>query len=79
MTAFHHNPLELPAGSRTLAVVVYIADRIVGKLDYGFRGDLPDLEIDPAIMLEIGITQEQIAKIEQAMPQAYEEVEATFG
>jgi HD-like signal output (HDOD) protein len=79
VTGHHHHPMELPGGSRTLAVVVHIADRISAELGYGFRADITSTELDPSILMEIGMTREKVAMVKQAMPQAYEEIEATFG
>lgn len=79
VTGYHHCPMELPGGSRTLAAVVYIADRICAELGYGFRGDVASTEQDPAILNEIGMTREKVETVKQRMPEAYEEVEATFG
>jgi len=79
VTKFHHNPMDLPEGSRLLAAVVYIADRVAGLCGYGFRSDLPHLDIDADIVREIGMSQEQLQKAVENLPKAYEEVEATFG
>jgi HD-like signal output (HDOD) protein len=78
-TGYHHDPTALPAGNRTLTSIVYLADRIAARLGYGFRGDLPDLEPQGAVLDELGITQEQIDKMADRLPKVYEEVEATFG
>jgi HD-like signal output (HDOD) protein len=78
VTAFHHRPLELSEGSRRLACIVYVADRMSAKANYGFRCDLHDLAIDPGVLDELKITAEQVAKVEEALPQVYEEAEATL-
>lgn len=74
----HHNPLDLPEGSRTLAAVVFVADRVAGSGGYGFRADLPSLTIDDAVADELRLTRDQIARVQTNLPQVYEEVEATF-
>ena len=78
VTAHHHNPMVLPDRNRTLASIVYIADRVTAELGYGFRGDVDSTEIESAILVEIGMTIEQLNLIKGKMPQAYEEIEATF-
>jgi putative nucleotidyltransferase with HDIG domain len=78
VTRHHHSPLELPQGSRTLAAVVYIADRIAAEAGYPFRLDLGSLEVDPAVMAELNITAEQLQRVRERLPETYEEVEATF-
>jgi HD-like signal output (HDOD) protein len=79
VTGHHHNPLELPTGSRTLASVVYLADRLAAEAGYGFRGDLVSLGIDPAVLEELGITEEHLVKVRAELPACFEEVEQTFG
>ena len=71
--------MALPAGSRTLAAIVYIADRITAEAGYGFRSDVNCTEIEGHILQEIGMTSEQVNTIKKNLPDAYEEVEATFG
>lgn len=79
VTRHHHTPLELPSGSRTLAAVVYVADRIAARAGYPFRLDLRSLDIDPAVLAELNMSAEQAEKVRERLPEAYEEVEATFG
>jgi HD-like signal output (HDOD) protein len=78
VTGYHHNPLELPEGSRMLSCIVYVADRMAAKMDYGFRADLQSLEPDPAVLEALGIGSEQLERIMAGLPKAYEDVEATF-
>lgn len=75
VTGSHHNPLELAAGNRTLACVIYVADRLAaGVPGSGFRLDLTSLDLDPEIIAELGITSEQIAAITEQLPQQIEDV-----
>ncbi|MFK7960085.1 MAG: HDOD domain-containing protein [Phycisphaerales bacterium] len=78
VTRHHHTPMELPHGSRTLAAVVYVADRVAARAGFAFRLDLPSLDIDPAVLGELNITNEQVDRIVEKLPEAFEEVEATF-
>lgn len=79
VTGFHHNPMDLPESSRMLACIVYVADRLAGQVGFGFRGDLPDLELEAEILDHLGMTAEQIDRVRDRLPTVYEEVEATFG
>jgi HD-like signal output (HDOD) protein len=79
VTGHHHDPLSLPGGSRTLACVVYAADRLAGEMGYGFRGDLRDLSMDRAIVGEIGLGRDRVENVRDQLPAAFREVEATFG
>ncbi len=78
VTGHHHNPLELPEGSRMLACIVYVADRITAQTGYGFRGDLASLEIRPEVVEDLDMTAEQLERVIANLAEAYEEVEATF-
>jgi len=78
VTGHHHDPMELPAGSRALASVVYIADRIVCEAGYGFRLDLPSLELNPDVLSELNINEDQLATIREKLPEVFEEVEGMF-
>lgn len=78
VTGHHHNPMELPSGSRALASVVYIADRIVSEAGYGFRLDLPSLELNPDVLSELNITEQQLATVREKLPEVFEEVEGMF-
>ncbi len=79
VTRHHHNPSELPEGNRMLTSIVYVADRLSGQLDYGFRTDLVHLEITSAYLDALGLTNEQLEKVKGSLPQAFEDIEATFG
>ena len=66
------------SGNRTLVSVVYVADRLSARCGFGFRGDLKSLDIDPAVLSELRMTDEQVEQICEQLPQLYEEVEGTF-
>ena len=74
----HHNPTELSADRRTLASLVSVADRLSGQFGYGFRTDLQSLEINQETMDDLGLSREQLEKVKGALPQAFEDIEATF-
>lgn len=63
VTGHHHAPLELPSGGRTLACIVYVADRLVSEIDDAFRLDLMSLEIDQAVLDEIKLSREQLDQV----------------
>ncbi len=79
VTGHHHAPLDLPAGSRMLAAIVYVADRLAARAGYGFRLDLQSLDADPEVLAELGMTNTQVEAIVAALPATFDEVEATFG
>jgi HD-like signal output (HDOD) protein len=79
VTGFHHSPMDLPEGSRMLACIVYVADRLAAQANFGFRGDLPHLDLDPEVVGHLGMTAEQVDGVRDHLPMVYDEVEATFG
>lgn len=79
VTGSHHSPMELPQGNRTLATVVYIADRVTAELGYGFRGDIQSTVIERDILDEVNMSPDQLVRVKNCMPEAYEEIESTFG
>lgn len=64
---FHHAPMNAPSDSRVLPCIVYLADRLVGRLPKAYRHDLVDLEIDKAVLETLRISSEQLAKIEERL------------
>lgn len=79
VTGSHHNPLELAAGNRTLACVIYVADRLAARVDEGFRLDLPGLDLDPGVLEELKLTTEQVESILEQLPQHIEDVKHLMG
>lgn len=77
-TGHHHDPLALPAENRMLTSIICVADRMSAQLGYGFRSDLLSTEIDDDILGEVRMTGEQLETVREKLPQAYDEVEATF-
>ncbi|MEK6701583.1 MAG: HDOD domain-containing protein [Planctomycetota bacterium] len=69
VTGFHHRPLELAQGSRTLVCLVHIADRIAAEVAGGFRQDLANFDIEPAVRDEIKLTVEKLAEVKKALPE----------
>jgi HD-like signal output (HDOD) protein len=78
VTGHHHEPMELPGGSRALASVVHIADRVTAAAGYGFRSDLLSLELDPDILSELRMTDEHVQTVRENLPAMFEEVEGMF-
>lgn len=71
----HHNPLELPSGGRSLACLVYAADRIAGSIKGSLRLDLPYVDIDGSVLDELHLTNEQIENVKAALPEKLKDVE----
>lgn len=72
----HHNPLELPSGGRSLACLIYVADRAAASIKGGLRLDLPHTDADAAVLDEIGMTNEQFENIKAKLPERMKDVES---
>ncbi len=75
VTGFHHRPLDLAAENRTITTIVYVADRMAGVLDGGFRLDLPSLEISAEVLDAIKLTREGVNSIAENL----EEMASSLG
>jgi HD-like signal output (HDOD) protein len=76
VSGHHHNPLDLPTGSRSMACLVHIADHLAATLPGAFRLDLPSLEIDGSILDEIRLSREALADISSRLEEEVEDVAA---
>jgi HD-like signal output (HDOD) protein len=74
----HHEPQKLPDASRILTAVVYVADRVAARAGMGFRGDLLATDVDTAVLDMLRMTPVDVENIRAALPEMYEQVEATF-
>lgn len=70
----HHNPLALPEERRTLPAIVYIADRLAARVGSGFRLDLLNTDIGPAVLEALHLSPETLAQVEAELPEALQEV-----
>jgi len=69
VTGFHHKPLDLPANSRILACLVYVADRLVADQRPGFRLDFLSTDIDPAVLDELKLGPDKLADVRNRLPE----------
>ncbi len=79
VTGFHHRPMDLAPGSRTLTCIVYVADRLAGRAGAGFRLDLRSFDMDPAVLAELKLTPEQVEELSAQLPSHLDEVESLLG
>lgn len=61
VTGFHHRPWDLAYENRTLTNIVFIADRIAGELEGGYRLDLPTaIEYPVQVLDELKLSTEKV-------------------
>ncbi|MCK4872244.1 MAG: HDOD domain-containing protein [Phycisphaerales bacterium] len=78
VAGYHHRPLELDAANRAIVCVVHIADLISTTLDMGFRGDVLDATVNPAILEEIALGQVGLDQVIEQLPEQVDTVSAVF-
>lgn len=76
VTGFHHRPLEAPLEARVLPCIVYVADRLAAEVGQGFRLDLTDTAIDPAVLEALKLTSDTLAQLRAELPEHLKSVES---
>jgi HD-like signal output (HDOD) protein len=74
VTGYHHNPLQLPSESRTLACVICIADHLAAEVPGGFRMDMPSTEPPVEVLNDLKLTREAVDEIRAKLPEMIETV-----
>ncbi len=75
VTGHHHAPLELPAGARTMASLIYVADRLAAGLEpEPFRLDLPSLEMSTSVLDELKLAEGALVTLREKLPAAVDDV-----
>ncbi len=74
VTGHHHEPLRLPEESRTLACLIYVADRISAMAGQGFRLDLDNLTADSNVLSHLGIETSKLDEMAANLPEQMQEV-----
>lgn len=78
VTGYRHHPLDLPAENRILTCIIHIADRIAKKHHIGYSAMVPGKEIPGEILDEIHLSEEDIAAIEEDLPECLEVVQSVL-
>lgn len=69
VTGFHHRPMELASEHRTLTSLVYVADRLAADASQGFRADLMNTEIDPAVLDLLKLGPDKLEDVRKKLPE----------
>lgn len=75
----HHTPMSVADEGRKLPALIYVADRIAGALPGAFRLDLVSLDIDPAMLEILGLTQDKIDGLADRIAEEVDEVKSMLG
>lgn len=80
VTGYHHRPLELPEENRTLACMVYVADRLAyGLKNGGFKLDVAYPDINPEVLDALGLSAEFIEEVRAKLPEHLDTVSSMLG
>lgn len=69
VTGFHHDPMKLAAETRTLTAIVHVADRLAAETGMGFRQDIMNTSVDPAILDHLKMSAEKLAELKGLVQQ----------
>lgn len=75
VTGFHHNPMQLPSDSRTLASVICLADHLAAELPNSFRLDVPSTTLPNDVIDELKLAQSTIDEIRRTLPETFANVQ----
>ncbi len=77
---YHHTPLALPADQRTMAAMVYVADRIAMEMcKDGFKNDVPSTTIAPEVLEMLKLTPDDIKAVKAKFNDAVKTAESILG
>ena len=76
VTGHHHNPMALAADCRWLTCIVHVADHVVCQQGLGYTLTCKNSVMDPAVLVELGLSVEVIAELTALLPEALKETEA---
>ncbi len=73
VTGYHHRPLELAEGHRTLAVMVHLADILAARAGLGWSRDVETTDIDGRILQQALLSAEAVQEVADQLEEATEE------
>jgi len=79
VAGYHHQPLALAPECRWLTCVVHVADQVCCSAGHGFALTCHGEALNPAVLLELGITPEALEDWSRRLPEALHEAEALLG
>ncbi|MCA9000516.1 MAG: HDOD domain-containing protein [Planctomycetes bacterium] len=78
VAAHHHDPFALDPENQALAMIVCLAEEVVGDCEHGVSNDRPRQKPDSAMLEHIGMTEEGFEDLVEAMIQAADDIESAF-
>jgi HD-like signal output (HDOD) protein len=79
VTGFHHHPMDVPADSRTLTALIYVADRLAADTGMGFRQDLLTTTVDAEVMEFLKLSSEKLSEVRTQLASQAKEVSGVLG
>ena len=76
VTGFHHHPMELNEQNRTLTALVHVVETVAARFEVDYSKDVEIEQASNEVLTFLNLTEEQIAEVAEALPQAIEEASA---
>jgi HD-like signal output (HDOD) protein len=73
VTGYHHRPLELAEGHRTLALMVHIADALAARSGLGWGRDVDSLDLNPRVLEQALLSEQAVQDVADQLEEATEE------
>lgn len=71
VTGYHHKPMLLDPESRVLASLVYVADILAARQQYGYSDLNGNPDPDPSILQSLNLTPTLLDEVSKAIPEAF--------
>jgi HD-like signal output (HDOD) protein len=78
VAAHHHDPMALDPKDQALAIIVCLAEEVVGDCEHGVSNDRGRTEPDPAMLARLGLHEESFESLVESMIEAADDIEAAF-
>lgn len=79
VTGYHHRPMEIAEENRTIVSLVHVADRLAAETGQGFRQDLLNTTIDPAVCDHLKLSAEKLTELRNNLVTQLKDINALLG
>ncbi len=79
IAAYHHDPLSRMGEGRQLVAIVHVADALACQANLGFNLTAREQSLDPAHLVDLGISQQAVAIVKAGLPQLTDSARSVLG
>lgn len=76
VTGFHHRPWDVDKSHRLLPTIVHLADVLAARLELGYTRTVESDAVDPLLLGEINLTEDQFEAIAEKLPEEVQQANA---